>query len=93
MSMQGFWRWVDNDFNHPRPLSLALFMGIAALPLFFAFLFNASEQVIEAARGVSVIGVLIVLAYYLFRASKNIGRSFRDFGKLMSDKKRDRRDG
>ena len=78
MNWKSFWRWVDEDFNHVRPYSLILFWGLAALPLLLAFLFDAPISVVEIARGASLVGVLIVTAYYIFRAAKNIVQSFKD---------------
>ncbi len=78
MNWKSFWRWVDEDFNHVRPYSLVLFYGLAALPLLFAFLFDAPRSVVEIARGVSLVGVMIVMVYYMFRSAKSIVRSFKD---------------
>jgi len=59
----------------------------------FAFLFDAPRSVVELARGVSLVGVLLVMAYYMFRASKNVIRSFKQtFGsKSEADKNSHRR--
>ena len=78
MNWSRFWGWVDEDFNHARPYSLILFMGFVSLPLLIAFLLEATPSVVEIARSVSGVGVLIVMVYYVFRATKNIIRSSRD---------------
>ena len=78
MNWKSFWRWVDADFNDVRPYSLVLLCGLTALPLLFAFLFGAPRSIVAIARGVSLVGVMIVMAYYMFRAAKNIVRSFMD---------------
>ena len=76
MSWRGFWTWVDQDFNETRPYSLVLFMGLLSLPLALAFAFDASENIVESARGFDLIGVVVLMIYYLYRSARNIWRSF-----------------
>ena len=74
MSWRGFWNWVDQDFNDIRPYSLVLFMGFLSLPLGLAFAFDAPEAIVELTRGFALIGVLILVAYYIYRSAKNFWR-------------------
>ena len=94
MTWRNFWQWVDRDFNNIRPLSLVPFCGVAALPLLFAFLLEASTDVVEAARLVTLGGVMVILGYYLYRSAFNIARAFKSaFGPANATKGGDRLDG
>ena len=90
MSLRGFWTWIDNDFDSIRPLSLGLLSLLACIPLGIAFAVDANPAVVETARWIAIVAVLLGMAYYLYRASFVIARPFRTtFGQMKSEDRDD----
>ena len=49
---QRLWTWVDRDFDHVRPLSLAPLAVIPSIPLGIAFAANVTQTTVEIAKWV-----------------------------------------
>ena len=72
MSLRSFLNWIDDDFNHTKPYSFVLIMGLLALPLAIAFLLDAPVTIVEIMRWVALLVVMSVLESVFFEMSLEI---------------------